>query len=204
MRRARTMALLIAPALLLGTIASAQRSGEPREAWITSLVAAVRALPATEADVQRMCDAPATPLPSGVTCSTHPVSSYPCTLANGQPGTCAAPGLTFTFDPPMPAAPIVRALGLTEPRIASSDVHQTSWSIIGTRPFEGDRRAGDDAILGVWRARAHSERPSGPLPREHVGPSPAYAVRRATRVTRLSFSLDLEHPHPGVSPRRVR
>lgn len=205
MKRALTLALLSVAALLFATMAAAQRPGDPRGGWIAALVRTMRALPPTGADVQRMCDAPAPPLPYGVTCSAQPAAvHYPCTLASGEPGTCTAPSLAYAFDPPITASAIVTALGLRATRIVSSDVHMTQWWIVGTRPLAAGRRASEHPPLGAWRVRAYVERPTGPVPRERLGASPAYPVGRATPVVRLTFDVDLENPHPGVPPRRDR
>jgi len=102
----------------------------------------------------------------------------------------------------VPARTVVRGLQIRDARIISSDVHMTQWWIAGSRPYEGDRRAAVTPTLGIWSLRAHVERPTGPRPRERIGPSPAYPVRPATAVTRLALSLDLEGAHPGVPPRR--
>src|SRR5690606_16938855 len=75
MKRASIGAWAIAMVMIMAALASAQR--DPREAWLTSLITTIRALPNTESDVRGVCEAP---LPSGVSCSPTPGGRYPCTL----------------------------------------------------------------------------------------------------------------------------
>lgn len=84
---------------------------------------------------------------------------------------------------PMDAARVAEILGLVDPYIVSTDVHQHSWSLVvrtGDTVVDdyGNRRIAADAPrYGAWRLRiAVAGRPPGPLPGPVWGPSPAYRL----------------------------
>lgn len=183
---------------LLATAASAQRPGSPA-VWLARLPAMLEALPNTEADVQRLVSGPAPQ--RGIRYVARPSSRYPCTLPSGARGTCSALAFAIELDPPVRASAVARALGLTEPRIVSGDVHQRSWSIVETRPFRDGILAAQTPTYGAWQVSATTARPGGPLPTDRVGPSPAYPAGGHDLVSRIEISLDLSAPHPGVPPR---
>jgi hypothetical protein len=201
-RTARTITVVLASLVALALFAagaSAQGSTTP-SAWLARLPSVLSALPHSEGDVQRVL---ASQLPPGVRYVAHPTSSYPCTLASGQRGMCPAISFAIELDRPLPARTVARALGLRDPRIYSADVHMRSWSIHETGTRE-TYRTGFMPTYGAWTVRAMTERPRGPLPSEHIGPSPAFRLGARDRVARIVISLDLSQPHDGVPPRAVR
>lgn len=189
---------LTAVMVLLATAASAQRPGSPT-VWLARLPAMLEALPHDEAAVQRLVAGRAPQ--HGIRYVARPTSRYPCTLPSGARGMCPALAFAIELDPPVRANAVARALGITEPRIVSSDVHQRSWSILETRPFRDGLLAGDTPTYGAWQVRAMTARPGGPLPSDRVGPSPAYPAGGHDLVSSVEVSVDLSVPHPGVPPR---
>ncbi len=194
----RITALLCALSIVaLGVGVSAQPARDSRDAWLARVVATVRTLPHTEADAARMCEGP---LPSGVTCTALPRGGYPC-MQSGQRAMCPSYGFTYTFDPPMPAASVVRTMGWRNTRIISTDVHMRHWVIAETAGAGEGRRSSQSSVLGVWRVEASVDRPSGRPTGDFAGPSAVYGVGSRTPVLRLSFGLDTLHDHPGIPPR---
>jgi hypothetical protein len=96
---------------------------------------------------------------------------------------------------PMDAARVAEILGLVDPHIVSTDVHQHSWSIVvrtGDAFVDqyGNRRITADAPrYGAWSLRISvAGRPPGPLPGLSWGPSPAYPLAGSgARVTSLGI-----------------
>jgi hypothetical protein len=96
---------------------------------------------------------------------------------------------------PMDAARVAEILGLVDPHIVSTDVHQHSWSIVVRTgdtfvDDHGRRRIpAEPPHYGAWHLRISvAGRPPGPLPGLSWGPSPAYPLAGSgARVT--SFSL---------------
>jgi hypothetical protein len=88
-----------------------------------------------------------------------------------------APHVTLTLDPPQDAAKLCADWGI-EPLAYSGDVHQHSW---GLPPLNAGR----------WTLHARLRtRPPGPLPTQHIGPSPAYDIRTTGgEVTTLDITV---------------
>jgi hypothetical protein len=189
--RAKWVMAMVAAVWAFAAVAGAQVR-DPREAWLARTIMGARTMPHRAEAVARACGGP---LPAGVTCERWPISQYPCVLESGERASCAAYGLTYVFDPPMPARPVVRALGFRHPQIVSTDVHMRSWSIT-----DRDRAR---ALLGVWSVTPSVERPFGRRMEGRAGPSPIFAVDDRTTVTRLSLGLDFSTAHQGVPPRWV-
>jgi hypothetical protein len=84
---------------------------------------------------------------------------------------------------PIDAARVAEILGLVDPHIVSTDVHQHSWSIVvrtGDTVVDDHGRpriAADPPHHGAWNLRLSvAGRPPGPLPGLSWGPSPAYPL----------------------------
>jgi hypothetical protein len=96
---------------------------------------------------------------------------------------------------PIDAARVAEILGLVDPHIVSTDVHQHSWSIVARTgdtvvdDYGRPRIAADPPRYGAWNLRISvAGRPPGPLPGLSWGPSPAYPLA-GSGATVVSFSL---------------
>ena len=96
---------------------------------------------------------------------------------------------------PMDAERVAALLGLADPHVVSTVVHQTSWSIVARTGPDwtddyGHRRIEADAPeYGEWELRISVDgRPPGPLPGLSWGPSPAYPLAGSgVKVTSITI-----------------
>jgi hypothetical protein len=100
------------------------------------------------------------------------------------------------FIEPMDAERVATLLGLTDPHVVSTVVHQTSWSIVArtgadwTDDYGHRRIAADAPQYGEWELRISVDgRPPGPLPGLSWGPSPAYPLA-GSGVKVKAFTID--------------
>ena len=91
------------------------------------------------------------------------------------------------------ARDVARGLGITRGCIVATDVHQTQWSLFDCEPdpTADDRFLFRASHAGIWDVQPRvSGRPSGPLPTELAGASPAYDLRRYdARVVALEVRI---------------
>ncbi len=104
------------------------------------------------------------------------------------------PRVVLDIDPPIDARALCQAWGIARPVAVSSDVHQRRWQIFVAGedlPDPYQRRIATRTFAsGRWDIHLHlATRPSGDLPGEVAGASPAYDVlERGGEIRRIEVS----------------